>query len=453
MIRQMLLVGCVIFGTCWFSHAQSDPGAAPSESVPEAALPYSEVLAPPMPVARVRAPLTLGSEAPRSNFIRGSFGITAAYDDNMLSTTTHRVGDASYLFFPTLDFVQTRGRWLWDVNYSPGFTINQRVSERNQAAHDLHLLLGYRLSPHVTLQLHDSFSKSTSLFSDFSGMRPEPPGPQPGPNLSPVIPITKRTGNTSGVDLTYQFGRDSMIGASGGYYFVDYGAVEATSGQTYRLIDTRSWNADTFYTHRFGGRHWLGVSYMMQRLMFDPGYPTEVQRALGFYSVLLGSHISFSLWAGPERASSLVAGLQPGLVGPTWHAPQWNGAGGVQWNWQGQRTAFGIGYTRQTSDGGGLAQAVRMNLASAEVRRQLTRRWDASLGAMYARNDALNPPAIQAMRGLSGTADLRWQMTEQVGLAVRYARYRQEYTLRGVPADRNRASVSISYSFSRPVGR
>lgn len=445
----MLLISSVVFGTCWFTHAQATPNASPT--IPEANVPYSEVLVPPMPVAGIRAPLSLASEPPRSNFIRGSLGITAAYDDNMLSTANNGVSDTSYLFFPTLDYVQTRARWLWDLNYSPGFTVNQKLSQRNQAAHDLHLLLGYRLSPHVNLQLRDSFIKTTSLFSEFSGMSPEQPGPMPVPNLSPVTPITERTGNTSGLDLTYQFARDSMMGASGGYYFVNYGPIKGTSGETYRLVDTRSWNADGFYTHRFGGRHWLGTNYTAQRLMFDPGYPTDVQRALGFYSVYLGSHISFSAWAGPERTSSLVP--VSGQVGQLTHAPQWNIAGGLQWNWQGQRTAFAAGYTRQTSDGGGLAQAVQMNVANAEVQRQLTRRWNATMGAMYARNDGLKSSAIDAQRTLSASAGLHYQMTEHIAFALQYARYRQDYTLHGVPADRNRASVSIHYSFSRPVGR
>ena len=447
MIRHMLCICSVVLGTCWFIQAQATPGASPSEAVPESSVAYSEVLMPPMPVAGARPPLTLASEPARSNFVRGSLGITAAYDDNMLSTTSAHVGDTSYLFYPTLDFVQARERWLLDLNYSPGFTFNQKLSERNQAAHDLHLLLGYRLSPHVNLQLRDSFSKTTTLFSDFSGMRTDQPGPMPIPNLFPVTPITERTGNTSGADLTYQFGRDSMVGASGGYYFVNYGRIVGTSGETYRLVDTRSWNGDGFYTHRFGGRHWLGTSYTVQRLMFDPGYPTEVQRALGFYSVYLGSHISFSVWAGPERSKSLAP------VDVVARARQWNVAGGLQWTWQGERTAFSAGYTRQTSDGGGLAQAVLMNLANAQVQRQLTRRWNTTIQAMYARDDGLNPSGMQAQQSLSASADLRCQMTKQMGFALRYARYRQEYALHGVPADRNRASVSIFYSFSRPVGR
>lgn len=447
MTRHVLLLCSVVLWTCWLTHAQATP-SSPSPEVPaEASLPYSEALMPPMPVAGVRAPLSLASEPARSNFVRGSVGITAAYDDNMLSTTSNRISDISYLVFPTLDFVQARGRWLLDLNYSPGFTFNQKLNERNQATHDLHLLLGYRLSPHVNLQLRDSFVKTTTLFADFAGMKTAGPGPMPAPNVSPVTPVTERTGNTSGLDLTYQFGRDSMVGASGGYYFVNYGRVESTSGQTYRLVDTRSWNGDGFYAHRFGGRHWVGTSYTLQRLMFDPGFPTDVQRVLGFYSLYVGSHMSFSVWAGPERSDSLAP------VEVVARAAQWNVAGGLQWNWQGQRTAFAAGYTRQTSDGGGLAQAVQMNVANAEVQRQLTRRWNATMGAMYARNDGLKSSAIDAQRTLSASAGLHYQMTEHIAFALQYARYRQDYTLHGVPADRNRASVSIHYSFSRPVGR
>jgi hypothetical protein len=374
----------------------------------------------------------------------------------MLSSATGRLSDVSYLLFPTLDIVQSRGRFNWDLGYSPGFTINQRFNERNQSAHDLHVLLGYQLSPHVNLQLHDSFNKTTNLFSNFMASGSDQPGPLQQPNISLITPLTNQTRNTSGMDLTYQFGRDSLVGASGGYYFVNYGVVEGPAGQTYGLIDSRSWNADGFYAHRLAGRHWFGVSYNFQRLMFDPGLRTDVQRVLVFYSVPFGSHMSFSLWAGPERAKSLVPAA---LIGPTnslTSTSHWNGAGGVAWSWQGTRTGFSLGYTRQTSDGGGLMEAVRMQSVTGDVRRRLTQRWTASLSALYGINDPLgSSTVVSGIRTLSGNAGFDYQMTDHLGFGIRYGRDQQKY-VDAVPnswTNRNRAWVSMSYSFNRPLGR
>ncbi len=446
-----------------FAFGQADTSAQPAPSVPiqhaaNIELPYTEMLTPPMPVSGVRPALRLGTEV-RSNLLTGSIAVSTAYDDNMLSAPGSRVGDFSYLFYPTLDLVQTRGRWEWDLGYSPGFTLNQRLNERNQSAHDLHLLLGYRLSPHTNLQLHDTFSKTTNLFSTFLASGTDQPGPFQGPNMSPVTPLANRTANTSGLDLTYQFGRDSMVGASGGYYFVNYGAVETTSGLTSSsLIDTRSWNADAFYAHRFVGRHWLGLTYNVQRLMFDSGYRTDVQRVLLFYSLSVSSHMSFSAWAGPERSTTFLPTLALVPTDATSRTNHWNGAGGLAWSWQGTRSGFTLGYTRQTTDGGGLSEAVNMQSVSGEIRRRLTQRWTTSVGAMYATNDPVGSPSLSLMRGfhtLSGNAGFDCQVTDHLAFGIRYGRDQQKY-LDAIPSvwtNRNRAWVSMSYSFSRPLGR
>jgi hypothetical protein len=374
----------------------------------------------------------------------------------MLGSSEHRVGDVSYLVFPTLDITETRERWTLNFGYSPGFTVNQKVNERNQSAHDLHLLFGYRLSPHVSLQLRDSFNKSTTLFSSAMPSSAEQPAPIQGPNTSLITPYANTTSNTSGLDLTYQFGRDSLVGVSGGYYFTNYENA-GTPGQSYGFIDTRSWNGDAFYAHRFAGRHWIGLTYNYQRLLFDPGYRTDVQRALLFYSVTLSSHMSFSLWAGPERSMNLVPSLTlastPALVPVA--DKSWYGAGGLTWTWQGTRTGLSLGYSQQISDGAGLAQAVRMQEGNAEVRRRLTQRWTTSVGALYASNNPLTVSALQPFKSLSGNAGFDYQMTEHLGLGLRYGRDQQKYAaiVQSSAVNRNRVWFSISYSFTRPLGR
>jgi hypothetical protein len=258
------------------------------------------------------------------------------------------------------------------------------------------------------------------------------------------------------MDLTYQFGRDSLVGASGGYYFVNYGAVEGTSGQTYGLIDSRSWNTDGFYAHRFASRHWFGFSYNFQRLMFDPALHTDVQRLLAFYSVSYGSHMSFSLWAGPEQAKSLGSASLPGANGRLASTAHWNGAGGVAWSWEGTQTGLSLGYTRQTTDGGGLMESVRMQSVTGDVRRRLTQRWTASLGALYGINKPLGLSTVTTgIRTLSGNAGFDYQMTDHLGFGLRYGRDQQKYAdvTPSVSVNRNRAWISMSYSFSRPLGR
>lgn len=451
MISRIAFASVVVLSAALLVSAQTD--SAGSQAATESPISYSEALMPPMPVTGVRAPLRLSSETPRSNLLTGSITFSTAYDDNILGSAEHRVGDVSYLFFPTLDFAQTRERWNIDFGYSPGFTINQKLNERNQSAHDLHLVFGYRLSPHVSLQMRDSFNKSTTLFSSAMPSSTQQPTPIQGPNTSLIIPFANTTGNTSGLDLTYQFGRDSLVGVSGGYYFTNY-ENPGGSGQTYGFVDTRSWNGDAFYVHRFGGRHWIGLAYNYQRLLFDPGYRTDVQRVLLSYSVSLGSNMTLSLWGGPERSLNLVPTLMLGSTPALLPQKSWYGAGGLMLSWQGTRTGFSLGYSQQTSDGGGLAQAVRMQQGSAEVRRRLTQRWTTSVGAQYGRNNPLTVSAIQPLKTWSGNAGFDYQITDHLGFSLRYGRDQQR-RLAGPDAgvNRNRGWISISYSFTRPLGR
>ena len=178
---------CLIFALVLAGAAQAQIAAEPEPAFgPE--LPYTEVLTPPMPVSAKSVPLTFSSENARSNFLTGGLQLGVGFDDNALSTSDHQVSDISYLVLPHIEIGQTRERWKWDLAYNPGFTVNQRFSQRNQTAQNLNFALDYRLSPHVALQLSDNFDKTNNLFSGLLG-NPLAPGPGPiqQPNLIKLI--------------------------------------------------------------------------------------------------------------------------------------------------------------------------------------------------------------------------------------------------------------------------
>jgi hypothetical protein len=428
---------------------------APPPAVADNLLPYSEPLSPPGVVTRDRAPLTFASEAERSNFLTGSLGVAAAFDDNIQPGYGTQMSDTSYLFAPGIDFGQTRGRWRSLFSYRPGFVVNHRFSERNQSSHNLNADFSYGLSPHVTIRLRDRFEKTTSLFSGFSGANSPGFGSLPGANTSILTPLVERTGNTSGLDLAYQFSRDSMVGAGATYYFVNYGTPYTNTEGSAFLIDSRSLSADGFYAHRLANRNWLGVTYGFQRLNFDGGSRTDVQRVLLFYSLPIRAHMDLSFWAGPERHVTYFGGTSPVTTG---RESRWSNAAGAEFGWQGQRASLRAAYTRGISDGGGLTQSVRLQQGSAEARYKLAARWTGSVGVGYAVNDPLSSALLQVtkIQVLSANAGLGYQITNNLVLGMQYGRDRQEYP-DAVPAigvaNRNRAMVSLSYSFTRPLGR
>ena len=426
-----------------------DSRVAPAPALgPE--LPYTEVLAPPMPVSE-RMPLAFSTETPPQNFLTMGIEVGNAFDDNALLTSSDRTRNMSYILLPSIEIGQSRSRMRWDLAYRPGLTVNQKVSERNEFAQGLSFVFDYRLSAHVGLRLREGFEKTDNAFLGVV-QGSQAPGSVPGqtPNFSAVTPLANRTSNISAVDLTYQFGANSVVGASGNYYLTNY-SHDASS--TTSLVDSNSVGADSFYAHRFANRHWAGLMYNFQRLQFQPGNRTNVQRAPLFYAVSIGTHTMLSVWAGPEYSITpqAVPTSTPGASDSRWGA-----MGGADFSWQGARTALRAGYLQQTTDGGGLAEAVVLKAFRAEVHRRLTMRWTLTADLALSHDDPLyHTSGISPYQTWTGGGGFEYAFTDRWMMRLRYDREHlyTDTTPSVSPTNRNRVLISFGYSFSRPLGR
>ena len=455
MKRHILLIAISAALLLTFGWGQDGHTVPASALGPE--LPYTEVLTPPMPVNTVQMPLMFSSDGERSNILSGSIQLGSGYDDNALVTPSDHISNVSVLVLPRIEIRQNRERWSLDLSYSPGITINQNLGEQNQFAHSLGFSTNYRFSPHVNLQLRDNFAKTNNLFAGLFG-NTAGPGPLQQSNSSVITPLADSTSNNSGLGLTYQFSASSLVGVSGNYYFVNYGSVAGTPG-TSGFIDSRSASAASFYAHRFSNRHWLGATYNFQQLMFNPGGHTTIHRILGFYSLTVGPHMTLSLWAGPQYSPSFVSNvLLPQPSAGTLALPsQWSPAAGAMFDWQGSHTSLHAGYSKQISDGGGLAEAVTMQGVDAEIRRRLATGWTASVRGAYTRNDPLHSLSASApLRSFQGNVGIEHRITDNLGVSVLYGRQQQRYEYALLPsatANQNRVWFSLSYAFARPLGR
>ena len=161
----------------------------------------------PAPLSGEGYTMAFSSETPRTNFLRGGLNLSTAYDDNVVPSSGRAVSDVAYSIWPSLALEQSRSRLRWDLSYSPGYTVHQRLDAINGLDHSLALGLEYRLSPHVTMKLGNSFQKTRDLlnFSQQTGETPTPGGLN-GPNDSIVPPATAMISNFSNAEITYQFG-------------------------------------------------------------------------------------------------------------------------------------------------------------------------------------------------------------------------------------------------------
>jgi hypothetical protein len=387
----------------------------------------------------------------RSNYLRGGLTFGSAYDsDATTGANGQPVSDVSYTVSPTISLDQTRSRFHWVFNYSPGFTFYQKTSALNQANQNLGISLSYRLSPHVTLSLRDSFLKTSNVLNQPSQDFAQPvSGSVFVPNESVIAPLADVLSNTANASLTYQFSPNGMIGASGTFANLHYPNQSQVPG----LGDSSSRAGSAFYNRRLSKMHYIGATYQYQNFLAYPilgQSDTTAHSVFLFYSLYFKPTFSVSFFGGPQYSNTQQFGL-PTTTG-------WSPSGGASMGWQGKLTSFAISCSKAINDSGGLSGAVQATSANASFRRQISRTLNTLLGVSYADNSVLDalPTLNTSGHTISGIASVQRQVGEHLNLQLQYTHLHQSYSdvpvLSAVP-NRDRVAINISYQFSRPLGR
>jgi hypothetical protein len=441
-----LTLALLVATTAW---AQTDTnGTEPASPL------IDETMLTPPPVSGQAYPTALGSEE-RSNYLRYGVSFNSAYTDNALGGSTP-VSDVSYSISPTIALDQTRSTMHTVLTYAPGFTFYQRITSRDEADQNLSINVTDRLSPHVRLTAQDSLQKSSSVFNqpDYgSGGVSGGPGGGNSPIVAPISPFLNNRGN---VGVSYQFAANAMVGASGTFTNLHYYNSAEVSG----LADGTSQSGSVYYSIRASKLHYFGVSYEYQRLVSSSSTigesETQTHAIHFFYTLYPTSRISISVFGGPLHSNTSEGALEGVPLPP---AVAWNPSIGGSFSWQGNLTNAAFSYSHTISGGGGLSGAVRSDSASLSLRRQITRSLGASLSGSYAQNNVLGSPLFGGSNdghSISGTGSISKQFGEHLSFQLGYTRLHQDYSnvavLAAVPTT-NRESISVSYTFSRPLGR
>jgi hypothetical protein len=368
------------------------------------------------------------------------------------SVDGHAVSDISYSILPMIALDKTTSRLHWLLSYAPGFTFYQRESSMNEANQNASVAFEYRLSPHVTLSAGDSFQKSSNVF-----IQPDPSavpvtGGTQDPNFSVIAPSANRLANTGNVGISYQFGRNSMIGASGSFSNLHY----ADSSQVPGLGDSSSQGGAVYVAFRASKVNYFGATYEYQRLL---SYPVEgtnetlTHAVIFFYTLYPTERFSISLFGGPQYSDE-VQSTQP----PTPEVRSWTPTAGASVSWQGRLNSVAVSYSKGISSGAGLGSAVQRDSASAVLRQRIAPNLTAGLSGAYTNNRALNSllPGSSNGHTIQANATLQQQIGQHLDLQLGYTRLHQTYSdvpvISGTP-DTNREFISLSYQFSRPLGR
>jgi hypothetical protein len=397
-----------------------------------------------------------GTGAERSNYLRYGLTFSAAYSDNVFAGVSgHMVGDTNYSVWPTISLDQTTPRLHSVLTYSSGFTFYQKESGRNESDQNAGLSVQYRLSPHVTVNMHDSFQKSSSVFNQPDLVSSTAvPGSAQAPTVAVVAPLADHLGNTTNAGISYQFGANSMVGASGSFAYLNYSNPAEVPG----LYDSKSTGGSAFYNHRLSKKHYIGTTYQYSKFL---AYPVEVQGGLrsttqthgvsGFYTLYLKPTLSFSLSGGTQHYETMQS--------PQPTSSSWSPTASASMGWQGRRTSFAGSYSRIITGSGGLLGAYHSNSATASTSWQLTRNWNVGSSASYAIYKNVTPFFFLSSPGghtVSGTASVQRSIGEHLSVQAGYTRMHQSYE--GIAAvstfpDTNREFISLAYQFARPLGR
>jgi hypothetical protein len=387
----------------------------------------------------------------RSNYLNAGLTFNTAYSDNVLAgITPNPISDLSYSIWPTLALDETIPRLHSVLTYSPGFTFYQHISTRNEMDQNVGLDLQYRLKPHVTVSVRDTFHKSSNVFNQPGFFSEGVYGSPQVPIIAVIPPLADLLSNMANAELTYQFSTTGMVGVSGTFTNLHYPDPTEVPG----LFDSTSRGGSAFYSHRLSRKHYVGALYQYSRILEYPvGSQSEVQTqtVFGFYTLYLKPNLSLSLSCGPQY-SDTTQDLLPALR-------SWSPAAKASFGWQGRHTTFAASYSRIVTGGGGLIGAFHSNSATASARWQLARTWNLGAAGNYAIYKTLTPFFFLANPGghsASGTFSVQHELNERFNAEVGYTHLHQSFN--GISAlaanpDTNREYISISYQFTRPLGR
>src|SRR5271157_489020 len=405
----------------------------------------------PAPVSGQAYSTAFASET-QSNNLRASLTFSTVYSNNLLGGE-NPVSGATYSIWPTIALDANTTRLHWVFNYSPGFTFYQNISGRDQADQNVALNFQYRLSPHVTVILQDSFQKASNPFN-----QPNPlsattvTGSAPAPNQAVIAPAADQISNAANVQLTYQLSANGMAGLSGTFSNLNYPNPAEVPG----LYNSSSTGGSAYYSRRLSEKYDVGVSYQyMDISAYEAGGHSNTQTQTQTISVFCTAHLkptlSLSLSVGPQHSDATQSPLPPSRSSATMAM--------ASLGWQGQRTSLAGSYSQMITSGGGLAGAYHSNIANVSGRWQLSRTWTVGLGASYSLYKALTPAFLGSTSGghtLSGTVSAQHPLGEHLTMQAGYTRIQQSYegiaAISAVPGI-NQEFVSISYQFARPLRR
>lgn len=398
--------------------------------------------------------VTPQGEAQPNNMLAGSIVVGGQYDDNALPNVSPRQWDIDYSIFPQISLQETRSRVVWGISYSPGVQFSQNLLYRNYFAQKLGGTLAWRVTPHGTFSAQQYYMVTTNPFNGFTTTQP---GPTISPNETIYIPNVRQKLLLSNALYSYRSGAQTTMGVGGSFLQQKYDSIPR-SGSSTALIHSQVASGNAFISRQLTPRNQLGFQYGLQVLRFPQADArTTTHTFLIFDQMNLSPSTTLTLYAGPEyslTANQVVLNLGFIIVTIPVNSTQWSAAGGVMYNWTGQRLAAAIDFSRRVSDGGGLVGAVELTEGSAQLEYQLSPNWSLTSSISGADDQLLaSPSGNNELKTYSGKFGIRRLLWRKVSINWFYQRLNETGSINGlIIGNRDIAGATLEYSFLKPLG-
>jgi hypothetical protein len=408
----------------------------------------------PPPVSGQGYPNVVGSEM-RTNYLSGAIYFTGAYNDNVYpGGTSQPIADFSYSVFPTIAFQMTRPRQSETFRYSPGFTLYQRNNGLNQITQSAQAAFQYRLSPHTTFTLNDEFNQNSNAFTQPNLAGVAVSGSTQNSVTGIIAPYAESLMNKVQGSVTYQFSAKGMIGGGGSFDILNYPNPQQVVG----LYNFKTSSGSAFYNLRLSSSQYIGGNYQYARsdtsspiTTVSTGSTSLINGISLFYSHYFGRTLSFSLSGGAQHVDQSFS------VAPATTSWRPQGMGSI--GWQTERFNLAAGFSRSVSAGNGFNGAFNSTNANVSMSWRMSRIWSARFGGAYMLTESVTPQVVSSMadgHSIFGDFSVERRIGEHFTASVGYTRLHQRYAriaaISSTP-DANREYVSVSYNFTRPLGR
>src|SRR5216683_559717 len=398
-------------------------------------------------------------EANGSNIFSASFAVAARYDDSAIVSSAGKRSDIDYSFRPNFSLVQTFPRFDYGLSYSPGFDTSEHGFFGEQFTNVFNGHFTWLLSKHSSFSVQQNYVLSTDPFQQF-GSQPftTAPGPVVAPNPSVFLTNVRRTSNFSQAHYSYQPSQHTTVGLSGNYGLSHFGST-SSSPTNATLLGFQTVSGQAYVFQQITPRNQLGIQYSGSVLKFQQVSARTTTHSFSvFDEVRLTQNTNLSLYGGPQYAlifnqANLNLGFAILQIPIRENSVSWSG--GAIYRMTGRRGAMVLNYSHGVSDGGGLTGAVVLNTGSAHFDWKLSPNWNMRMDLAAADNQLLTvKTGTTELRTYSATAGFSRRIYKNISMDLFFERLNQAGNIRGLSSgNHNLAGVSISYDFSRPIGR